>query len=160
MSFNFFRFVGSKNLSSKVKLTGSALLGLALSSSVAYSEASTSPSSTSTSNSSSIVSHRPVGNYTRIDSLLEKAHPEWKANNAFHGTLRGENMIEEYEVYSNNDAEEIVCLVRYGGSLNGHTGIVHGGITALTFDNSFGWLFLANKYPPAFTANISVNYRY
>jgi hypothetical protein len=107
----------------------------------------------------SLANYQLPPQYTRIDSLLEKAHPEWKSNNAFHGTLQGENMIEGYEVYANSDAGDIICLVRYGKSLNGHSGIVHGGITALTFDNSFGWLFLANKTPPAFTANISVNYR-
>jgi hypothetical protein len=103
--------------------------------------------------------YRPDRSYERIDSLLESAHPEWKSNNAFHGTLQGDNMIEKYEVYANFEKKDIICLIKYGRSLNGHTGIVHGGITALTFDNSFGWLFLANKTPPAFTANISVNYR-
>ena len=157
--FRFFQFLNkSHSLSSKVKLSSSLLLGFTLSSSIVYNDSSSSPPSSASS--SSLVSHRPSSNsYLRIDSLLDNAHPEWKANNAFHGTLRGENLIEEYEVYSNKEKEEIICLVRYGCSLNGHTGIVHGGITALTFDNSFGWLFLANKYPSAFTANISVNYR-
>lgn len=110
--------------------------------------------------SSYLVPYRPdQSSYTRIDSILDTAHPEWKSNNAFHGTLRGDNLIEQYEVYANSEKGDIICLIKYGRSLNGHTGIVHGGITALTFDNSFGWLFLANNTPPAFTANISVNYR-
>lgn len=111
--------------------------------------------------SSSLVQYRPDSNrYQRIDSILESAHPEWKSNNAFHGTLQGENLIEKYEVYANSEEGDIICLVKYGCSLNGHTGIIHGGITAITFDNSFGWLFLANKTPPAFTANLSINYRF
>ena len=69
-------------------------------------------------------------------------------------------MIEDYEVYFNPESKDIICLVRYGDSLNGHNGIVHGGITALTFDNSFGWLFMANDTAPAFTANLTLNYRY
>jgi hypothetical protein len=109
---------------------------------------------------SALTDYRPDRrHYNRIDSLLDSAHPDWKSNNAFHGTLQGDNMIEKYEVYANPDKGDIICLIKYGRSLNGHAGIMHGGITALTFDNSFGWLFLANKTPPAFTANISVNYR-
>jgi hypothetical protein len=108
------------------------------------------------------VGHRPTKGYTRIDYDLQNMHPEWITNNAFHGTLRGENMIEEYEVYRCDDPTDISvkCLIRFGNSLNGHPGIVHGGITAIAFDNSFGWLFLAQKLPPSFTANLNVNYRF
>jgi hypothetical protein len=112
------------------------------------------------SSPSTLAKYRPDSRYQRIDSILETAHPEWKSNNAFHGTLQGENLIEKYEVYANVEDGDIICLVKFGRSLNGHTGIVHGGITAITFDNSFGWLFLANKTPPAFTANLSINYRF
>jgi hypothetical protein len=108
---------------------------------------------------SSLTQYRPHGKYQRIDSILETAHPEWITNNAFHGTLQGENLIEKYEVYANLEEGDIICLIKYGRSLNGHTGIVHGGITAITFDNSFGWLFLANNTLFAFTANLSINYR-
>lgn len=105
--------------------------------------------------------HRPITGYTRVDTHLE-LHPEWVENNAFHGTLRGENMIEDFEVYLNNDPNDIhvKCLIRFGKSLNGHPGVVHGGITAITFDNCFGWLFLGLKLPPSFTANLNINFRY
>lgn len=33
------------------------------------------------------------------------------------------------------------------------------GISALMLDNSYGWLYLARGFPPAFTANLVVNYR-
>jgi hypothetical protein len=102
---------------------------------------------------------RPGDGYSRIDGKIENIRPEVLSNNAFHGTLRGENLIEDYEVYYNEAEKDIICLVRFGKSLNGHNGIVHGGITALTFDNSFGWLFIANETAPAFTANLSINYR-
>jgi len=36
---------------------------------------------------------------------------------------------------------------------------VHGGITSLVFDNTFGWLFFSLNLPLAVTANLNVNYR-
>lgn len=107
-----------------------------------------------------IALYRPNNGYVRIDGKLKMVHPDVLSNNAFHGSLNGESLIEEYEVYFNPTNKDIVCLVRFGKSLNGHSGVVHGGITALTFDNSFGWLFLANETAPAFTANLNINYRY
>lgn len=104
MAFRFRRFVNCVAISSSVSLCFS----------ISHTESPSSSSSSTTS--TSLIQYRPGKNYTRIDSLLEKAHPEWRLNNAFHGTLCGENMIEEYEVYSNNDEEEIICLVRYGRS--------------------------------------------
>lgn len=98
--------------------------------------------------------------YKRIDELmmqfLSKDHI---AKNAVHGTLCGNSLIEVYEIYFNKQKEELLCLVHFGTELNGHPGIVHGGITATVFDNSFGWLFMASKLPVAFTASLNVNYR-
>jgi hypothetical protein len=67
--------------------------------------------------------------------------------------------IEFYEIYQNNETRDLRCVIKFGSSLNGHPGIVHGGITALLFDNSFGWLFFARSIPVGVTANLSVNYR-
>ena len=50
-------------------------------------------------------------------------------------------------------------MIKFGGSVNGYLGVVHGGITAAVFDNSFGWLLMACNLPVSFTANINVNYR-
>ena len=71
-------------------------------------------------------------------------------------------MVEAYEVYRQKDvidSNEIVILIRFGERLNGHRGIVHGGITALCIDNSYGWLFFCLGKPMAVTANLSINYR-
>jgi len=43
--------------------------------------------------------------------------------------------------------------------MNGHPNFVHGGITSLVFDNTFGWLFFGLDLPLAVTANLNVNYR-
>jgi hypothetical protein len=116
--------------------------------------------SLSRANRQSIVAKsRPGEDYVRIDSILDDAPPDMLKNNAFHGTLRGDDMIEAYEIYAHRDTGDIICLVAFGNALNGHAGIVHGGITALAFDNSFGWVFLAKKLDPAFTANLNINYR-
>eukprot|EP01038_Epipyxis_sp_PR26KG_P004925 gene4925-6892_t len=80
-------------------------------------------------------------------------------NHAVHSTLNGSGMIEQYEVYRRLDHNEIWCVIHFGDKINGYSHIVHGGITAMMIDNSFGWLFFALKLPLAVTANLNVNYR-
>jgi hypothetical protein len=102
----------------------------------------------------------PDEGFVRVDTLLESSHIEYLRSNAVHDTLRGESLIEAYEVYHNETTGDIRCIVQFGNALNGHRGIVHGGITALVFDNTFGWLFFMQRdVPAAFTANLSLNYR-
>ena len=97
--------------------------------------------------------------YQRIDQMLDTLTNEHISKNAVHGTLCGNALIEVYEIYYNKKKAELLCLVHFGTELNGHPGVVHGGITATVFDNSFGWLYMASKLPAAFTANLNVNYR-
>ena len=97
-------------------------------------------------------------NYEKMKLLDDK----WIKNHALHETLKGEGMIELYDVYRNKDPSiyEVIALIRFGKSLNGHPDIVHGGISALCIDNTFGWLFAARDgLKPGFTANLTVNYR-
>ena len=99
--------------------------------------------------------------YTRIDIEYMKT-PKFRAfkdGNALHDTLSKPNLIEKYEVYKKNDSDEILCVVRFGSMINGHPTIVHGGITSLVLDNSYGWLFFSLDLPMAVTANLQVNYR-
>ena len=105
---------------------------------------------------------RPASSqYTRIDQnlLMKKENQAWVNDHAIHGTLNKESGIELYEIYKCNNSDDIVCVIKFGSSLNGYPGVVHGGITALMFDNSFGWLLQASNAPPAVTANLDVNYR-
>jgi acyl-coenzyme A thioesterase PaaI-like protein len=98
--------------------------------------------------------------YQRIDNMLAKIlSDEEISKHALHGTLCGNSLIEVYEIYFNKQKGELLCLVHFGTELNGHPQVVHGGITATVFDNSFGWLYAALKLPIAFTAALTVNYR-
>lgn len=104
-----------------------------------------------------------VAGYTRVDeSFLDDSVKDLfkLSDHALHDTLNGPNMVEVYDVFKKNDSDEIVCLIKFGKSLNGYPGIVHGGITALLFDNTFGWVFLALKAPHGVTANLNINYRF
>ena len=99
--------------------------------------------------------------YTRIDLLFSES-PSFKhmmKNNAVHDTVRGDGLIEAYEIYRRNNHQEIVAVVKFGNRLNGHPKIVHGGITSMMFDNTYGWLFFALGIKAAVTANLSVNFR-
>ena len=46
-----------------------------------------------------------------------------------------------------------------GKALNGYPGVIHGGISALLFDNTFGWVFIALNAPHGVTANLNINYK-
>ena len=98
--------------------------------------------------------------YFRIDEKFLSKHPELVKGNAFHDTLSGESKIEKYEIYQKKEGNEIACVIQIGDKLNGgHPGTVHGGIIGSAFDNSFGWLFLTLGVPPAFIANLNINFR-
>jgi len=100
--------------------------------------------------------------FQRLDEeyLTKPAFLRMSKDNVFHDTLKGEGMIEIYEVYRKLGDDEIYALVRFGHRLNGHPSVVHGGITSTAFDNTFGWLFFALGVPSAFTAYLHVNFRY
>jgi len=56
------------------------------------------------------------------------------------------NALRAYRIYSKRDGSEIVAIARLGAcGLDGHRGIVHGGVTALLFDNTFGWANAVSK---------------
>ena len=109
--------------------------------------------------------------YTRIDDKadmislikdnlnIDRSDPSYMSKHAIYGNLLGQNKIEAYEVYKKNDDGEVKSIIKFGGSLNGYPGVVHGGITALLFDNCFGWLFISMGLPKAVTANLNVNYK-
>lgn len=97
--------------------------------------------------------------YFRIDQEIFLKYPQYIDGNAFHDTLRGVREIKKYEVYQKRGCHEVACVINIGDKLNGHPGIVHGGIISTTFDNSYGWLFFALEIPPAFTVNLNVNFR-
>jgi len=83
-------------------------------------------------------------------------------NHAIHGALGGNQRIRRFDVYRRIDdvveldgerekshdlttgstdiGKEVVKVeIEVGSELDGHNGVVHGGITALLFDESMGW---------------------
>lgn len=96
--------------------------------------------------------------HSRIDqTMLDNA--EFIEDHALHDSLAGNRKIAVYEVYKMNDGFDIVCLIKFGQSVTGHPGIVHGGITALLFDNTFGWAMYVRDPAVGVTANLNINYR-
>ena len=74
-------------------------------------------------------------------------------------------LIERYVVYRRVNTQEtsskevLVVVIKFGTNLNGHQGIVHGGVISLVLDDAMGFAYEAIGIPVAFTANLSVNYR-
>ncbi len=101
-----------------------------------------------------------------VEEVYEKMPlPErgFHQGHAIFGVLLGENMIESYDVYrrldGSIDQNIIVAHVKLGNRIDGHPGVVHGGILSLIFDDVLGYGFEALGIKMAFTANLSVDYR-
>jgi acyl-coenzyme A thioesterase PaaI-like protein len=82
------------------------------------------------------------------------------------GILLHEGCIESYEVYKRVSdkigeiaPEVVLCDVRLGDKLDGHLGVVHGGILALLFDDVMGFAFDALEIEMAVTANLNIDFR-
>lgn len=72
----------------------------------------------------------PGEGYVRVDGKV--VNPEIKQfveNHALHDTLNGAGMIEAHRIFKKVDGDEIFCVFKFGKSINGYPGIVHGGIT-------------------------------
>lgn len=98
--------------------------------------------------------------YHRIDVDIPEKFQKMFEKSAVHKTLKNTySCLERYDIYRNGDKKEVAAVIAIGENLCGHPGIVHGGIISTLFDNTFGWLFTTLEIPPAFTANLSINYR-
>jgi acyl-coenzyme A thioesterase PaaI-like protein len=92
---------------------------------------------------------------------------------AIYGTLLGDGRIESYQAYrkvvlksiatdnmDNNDNNTVLAVVKFGNGMNGHPGMVHGGIVSLVLDDVFGFGYEAlGDVAMAVTANLTVDYR-
>lgn len=108
------------------------------------------------------------------DFELQVPKPRYmNKTHAIQGSLWGDSMIRAYDIYKpkdlvipSNDGTEInrlvlVAKVDFGTHLNGHGGVVHGGILSLMFDDAMGWgcdVVLPKTKTPV-TANLNVNFR-
>jgi acyl-coenzyme A thioesterase PaaI-like protein len=95
----------------------------------------------------------------------------------FGHLLQQPDLLKRYEIYrrvapktknascdSNgangaNDSPLVIAFVDFGHSLDGHPGIVHGGILAMMLDDVMGFGFWALGISMAVTANLSIDYR-
>ena len=87
--------------------------------------------------------------------------PEHREKNLTETTLRGPHKIEVPPfVFADNEKGTLVAFYHLGCSLEGHAGILHGGIAAVLLDEVMGrscFPLLANQI--AVTANLNLNYR-
>ena len=49
------------------------------------------------------------------------------------------NAVPMYRIYARRDGSAVAAVATAAAGCDGHKGIVHGGITALLFDNTLGW---------------------
>jgi acyl-coenzyme A thioesterase PaaI-like protein len=49
------------------------------------------------------------------------------------------NAVHMYRIWTSVDGQSCVALAQLCDGCDGHRGIVHGGVTALLFDNTLGW---------------------
>ena len=82
------------------------------------------------------------------------------SSHVIFGHLLQDDMVESYHVYRSLDDDGVVVgEVQLGTKLDGHEGVVHGGILALLLDDVMGFGFEALGIPFAVTANLNINYR-
>ena len=91
--------------------------------------------------------------------------PDWGQETNGHAifdSLLGEGLIESYNVFRRPDESyenAIQAFIKFGDRVDGHPGIVHGGILSLLFDDALGFAYVALGVSMAFTANLTIDYR-
>ncbi len=97
-------------------------------------------------------------------------HASTLNSHAVFGPLHGPGLIERFDVYkhvSNNHSkdtlnERVVVAIKLGTRLNGHGGVVHGGIISLLLDSSMGFAYvglLEDSKEIAVTAKLKIDFR-
>mmetsp|Transcript_20763 Transcript_20763/g.62538 ORF Transcript_20763/g.62538 Transcript_20763/m.62538 type:complete len:297 (+) Transcript_20763:187-1077(+) len=88
------------------------------------------------------------------------AADHWFSKLVHHGHLR------EMTMFYDPQQLKFFCILSLGSDICGFPNIVHGGLTAATFDETFGGLLFALKrqrklpfWGPAFTAQLDITYR-
>jgi uncharacterized protein (TIGR00369 family) len=114
---------------------------------------------------------QPPRHYQTVDQLQDARHFAYipvpqsvlESSHIIYGQLLQDDLVESYRVYRKLHRTEndpvVVGAVQLGTSLNGHEGVVHGGILALLLDDILGFGFYALEIPYAVTANLNINYR-
>jgi acyl-coenzyme A thioesterase PaaI-like protein len=95
------------------------------------------------------------------------------SSHAIFGNLLQPDLLESYHVYKrinqsttssssggeDTTTELVLAVVQLGQKLNGHEGVVHGGILALLLDDVMGFAYEALGVNKAVTASLQVDYR-
>lgn len=84
-----------------------------------------------------------------------------ESSHVIFGLLLAKDRLEKYDVYKViGDSEEVILAnISLGKNLDGHTGVVHGGILALLLDDLMGFAFHVMGINMAYTANLNIDYR-
>ena len=86
-------------------------------------------------------------NYEKIDLKDIDGANLLGSHHALFGALWGRGLVERYDVYRNkkfaassspSECELLAVCIKIGDKLNGHEGVVHGGIVSLLLDESIG----------------------
>jgi uncharacterized protein (TIGR00369 family) len=89
--------------------------------------------------------------------LPDRANTE---SHVIYGALLSDNLVESYHAYRHlNDRTRVTAVVQLGRGVDGHPGVVHGGVLALLMDDVLGFGYEAlGDVPMAVTANLNINY--
>eukprot|EP00904_Undaria_pinnatifida_P002582 jgi/Undpi1/12324/HiC_scaffold_5.g02000.m1 len=95
-----------------------------------------------------------------LDRVLNKT-PLAQTDNAFHDTMNADDRIRCPYVLNKPGpgVEGMEAVLRFGKSVAGHPKIVHGGVTALAFDNLLGMALFLQGVGAVFTAYLKVEYQ-
>eukprot|EP01083_Nonionella_stella_P238514 835752_1 len=80
-------------------------------------------------------------------------------NNVMYSTLLGRDQLFHIEIHFSEELQEIRAVFGIGAKMTGHINVVHGGITALLFDNTLGRLFNRCTNLRGVTASLNINYK-
>ncbi len=136
-------------------------------------------------NNTASSSHHDSNNITQelpmhgMDYYYKKMNPDemFEASSleshAIFGPLLGANLIERFNVYKRVNTSQskeqpgrneiAVVDIKLGTRLNGHGGVVHGGIISLLFDTALGFAYhiclSGDDKNIAVTANLNIDFR-
>ena len=112
-----------------------------------------------------VARHPQALDFRARDTVAESRHvlklePENEQLNLTHGTLAGPDALSSRPfVFADNAAGSLLAFYHLGPRLSGHSGIVHGGMSAVLLDECMGracFPLLAGKI--AVTAKLELNY--
>jgi len=94
----------------------------------------------------------------RLPYYKEKFPELFSESQAFWGMI-GPQKIEQFQMYTRKDRTGLTAVLHLGSSIHGFPGVVHGGFTAMAFDEMFGWSVHLSGLKSCFTAYIKIDYK-